>query len=512
MKPVFSVAKMVEADSKTIEKLNGFGVLLMEHAGTACFATLKKIFKEKLKNKNICIVCGKGNNGGDGLVIARQLVSYGYNPKVFILDGKLSEDCSFQLNILHNYNIEIMKLTEKNLNLLENVLKSTDILVDAILGTGLKSEVKGFYKTVIDTINKFYPKFVFSVDIPSGLSGDLGIVSQTFINANVTVTFGAYKYCHIFSPSVDKCGEVIVDRITIPDNVIEEVKPELYISELSDFTYLINSKDKNTHKGTFGHVGIIGGRRGKLGASILAGYSALKAGAGLVTILTDEKGYNSVSSYYPELMFKIAENPYSKSEIEDFVKDKQSIIIGPGLGLDSVAKNSVKFLAECYEGSVVLDADIFRLFSVNEFKKLGFAKKAVLTPHPGEMAYFCGIPTNILQSNRLQYVKEVASQLNVVCVLKGKGSLICNEGELTVYNSTGSPALSTAGSGDVLAGIIASLIAQGHPVFESAVAGVHLHGFAGDLAEEKEGRAFVSATTIVDYLKNVFLQLNAGNL
>ncbi|NPA44233.1 MAG: NAD(P)H-hydrate dehydratase [Chlorobi bacterium] len=512
MKPVFSVAKMAEADSKTISKLNGFGVLLMEHAGTACFSVLKRIFADNLNNKSICIVCGKGNNGGDGLVIARQLISYGYKPTVFILNGKLSEDCSFQLQILKNYNTEIINLNETNLDALTTTLESTDILVDAILGTGLKTEVKGFYKTVIDSINKSYSKFIFSVDIPSGLSGDFGIISDTYLSANVTVTFGAYKYCHVFSPAADKCGEVFVDRITIPNSVMEDVQPKLYISELRDFTYLTKHTSKDTHKGTFGHVGIIGGRRGKLGASVLAGYSALKSGAGLVTILTDEKGYESISSYYPELMFKIAENPYSKNEIEDFVKDKQSIIIGPGLGLDSIARSSVKFLAECYKGSVVFDADIFRLFSVNDFEKLGFEEKSVLTPHPGEMAHFCSISTKDLQLDRLKYVKEIAKQLNTVCVLKGRGSLICNKGEITFYNPTGSPAISTAGSGDVLTGIIGALLAQGFSLSESAQAGVYLHGLAGDLAEKEVGRAFVSATTIVDYLKNAFLELNIGNL
>jgi NAD(P)H-hydrate epimerase len=507
MKPVFSVAKMTKADSDTICLLNGAGTLLMEHAGTACFSVLKQIFKNRLADKKICIVCGKGNNGGDGLVIARQLISYGFNPKIFILDGKLSDDCSFQLKILNNYNIEAVVLNEDNLNILENTLTYTDILIDAILGTGLKSPVKGFYKTVLDKINNIYSNFIFAVDIPSGLSGDLGIVSDTYLTADVTVTFGAYKYCHIFIPSSDICGKVFVDRITIPNSVIESVKPDLFISELSDFSYLTCSAKKDTHKGTFGHVGIIGGRRGKLGASVLAGYSALKAGAGLVTILTDEKGYAGVSSYYPELMFKIVEKPYSKDEIKDFVKDKQSIVIGPGLGLDYIAKNSVKFLAECYKGGVVLDADIFRLFSMEEFKKLGFESNAVLTPHPGEMAYFCGISTELLQLNRLKYIKDVSTQLNTHCVLKGFGSLICNKGEYTIYNPTGSSALSTAGSGDVLAGIIASLIAQGYNVFESAKAGVYLHGLSGDLAEKEKGRAFVSATTIIDYLQKTFFRL-----
>jgi len=504
MKPVFSVDEMRYADSKTIEMLDGFGTLLMEHAGTACVNQLIQSFSKELINKNITIICGKGNNGGDGLVIARLLKAMGVNSTVFILDGSLSLDANFQLKIMKNYDVDVVTLTQSNANVLSKYLIDTDIVVDALLGTGLKNAVTGVYKTVIDIVLNNYSGYVLAVDIPSGLSGDKGIVSNSFIKANCTVTFGALKYCHVFYPSYDSCGKIIVDRITIPNSVFDEVNPKLNVVELKDLSFLKNKITPDSHKGTFGHVGILGGIAGKMGASVLAGYSALKSGAGLVTILTDKEGYNSVSSYYPELMYEISDSPKSEKAIVDFVKGKKVIAVGPGYGYGKNTKRAVKYVADNFEGTLVLDADIFHLFSLNELIELNLNERAIITPHPGEMSVLLGINTSKLQVNRYKYIVEIAQKLNMVVVLKGHGTLISNKGIKTYINPTGSSALSTAGSGDVLTGITASIVAQGYSLINSATASVYLHGLAGDLAEKKEGRAYVSATSIISKLKKAF--------
>lgn len=510
MKPVFSVDEMRQADSLTIDKLNGFGVLLMEHAGTACVNTLKKSFREELKNKNITIICGKGNNGGDGLVIARQLVSDGIGPKVYLMEGNLSKDTELQFNILSHFNVELNKLSKENIEEFEKVLRNTDILVDALLGTGLNKEVNGFYAQVIETIKVHHKNFTLAVDIPSGLSGDFGILSEIYLKADFTVTFGALKYCHVFYPSNAICGEIIVDKITIPKSVFEKVDPKLFLSEICDFEFLKKNHKIDSHKGNFGHVGIIGGVPGKLGASLLAGYSALKSGCGLVTILIDKNGYKNFSPNYPELMFEICENHYSLDSINKFIIGKNVIAIGPGFGLENEAKNAVIFLTKTFQGKIVLDADVFKLFNLEEFKELNLSKRVVITPHPGEMSSFLGIPKEQIQRNRLEITKNVAKQLDIITILKGMGTLISDRGEKTILNTTGNSALSTAGSGDVLTGIIASLIGQGYPLFDSAVAGVYLHGLAGDIANEKEGRAFVSATSIIKYLKKAYKRVLNG--
>ncbi len=511
MRSILDAGRMRKADEITINMLNNNGILLMEHAGTSCVRELKRVFGNELKNKRVICVAGKGNNGGDAIVVARQLVSMGVGVKLVLLarEGDYRGDAGFQLNIIRNYPVEIEvidKERENGIEALKGILSDADIVVEGIFGTGLTRPVSGFYKDIIDTINNDFDGFVLSVDIPSGLFADKGLDNFTHVKADLTITFGNLKPCHVLYPACKSCGKVVEDWITIPEFVFKRVGSYFNLVEMDDIPALRKGFPEDAHKGTFGHAAIFSGERGKLGASILASYAALKSGCGLSTVYLSKNDYGLVSSIYPEIMFFLADKKDDEGFISEFLENKSAVLIGQGLGIGKSEKDFVKKVLKATDIPVVLDADVFKNFNLEELSDLIDGKDAVLTPHPGEMSSLTGYSVKEVQEDRIEVAREVAKKTGAAIVLKGYQTVVVYKGKVFV-NSTGSNAMGTAGSGDVLGGVITSLLCQGYSLLDSVLLGVLCHGLAGEMAEKKIGREGVVAGDIINFISSA---LNYG--
>ncbi len=501
MKVIFNSNMMREADSITIRMLNSNGIILMEHAGTACVKALLNEFWGKLKEKRVVCFAGKGNNGGDAVVIARQLSSMGIDVKLVLLaDPKdYRGDAAFQVEIIKNYPVEVSVIKKEDIDAIlkvEKLLEQSDIVVDGIFGTGLSKPVTGFYADIIELINEF-DRFVLSVDIPSGLFADKNTIDGAHIKADLTVTFGKMKPCHVLYPASEECGKVLEDWITIPDFVVQKIGCYFHLVEREDIKDLRKNFSRDSHKGTFGHIGVISGERGKLGASMLAAFAGLKAGCGLSTVFIEEDNYPLVSSIYPEVMFFTTKVKNDEDSLNSFLEGKKAVLIGQGLGVGEYQRSLIKKVISLSKVPIVLDADVFRNFNIEQLSELLRGKKAVLTPHPGEMALFTEVDVKEVQSDRISIAKKVSLKTGAVVILKGYQTVIADK-ENVFVNTTGSNALGTAGSGDVLGGVVVSLLAQGYSLRNAAILGVAAHGLAGELAEKEYGREGVVAGNLIE--------------
>lgn len=507
MEIILNAEQMREADTRTIRGLlNGNGLLLMEHAGTACVRRLAEKFGNGLVEKPVAVLAGTGNNGGDGMVIARQLVSRGVSVTLFLCGDpeRLSPDALHQMNALYNYPVDVVRLKEPLDKDFTGRLDEFPIVVDAMLGTGINSSPRGVIGAVVKMLADHYRGFILSVDIPTGLATDRSMPPGISVQADETVTFGARKPCHLLYPAADRAGVVTLDTITIPESIVHDIGPDIFAVNGEDVLDGLPEEAADSHKGTFGHVGIIGGRRGRLGAGILAGRAALRAGCGLVTVKLDDRRYDAVAALAAELMFDLTEPALDGDVLSGFAEDKDVILVGPGFGTDEQAGESLTVLLDRVKMPMVLDADVFHLLGPDSLKKRLDKRPAVLTPHPGEMSALLGITVKDVQSDRLSVAREAARQTGAVTVLKGAGTVIAEPGGRTWINTTGNPGMGTAGSGDVLGGMIASLMARGMDPVDAAVSGVYLHGLAGDMMKEILTESCITASDLIDGIPLAF--------
>ncbi|RMF94640.1 MAG: NAD(P)H-hydrate dehydratase [Candidatus Schekmanbacteria bacterium] len=513
--PIATGSQMREVDRITIEERGIPGLVLMENAGTGVANAIKRRYSS-LKDKNITVVSGKGNNGGDGYVVARLLLDECNEMNVFVL----AEESALKGDALENYKrikeagaqIYHLKSTSEFDEEVMSILKRTDIIVDAILGTGITGEVKGFYGEVINLINDLR-KDVVSVDISSGLSSDTGKISGPAIFSNLTVTLGMAKIAHFVYPAAKYAGDLEIVDIGIPDDVIENMKFDVEVIEKEDVRKILPQREKDAHKGNFGHTVIIGGSVGKSGAVIMAAEAAMRSGAGLVTAVVP-KGINTVieANLIEAMSFPVEENKngaISKEAVDsilDFCRDKDVVAAGPGMGADKDGEVIIEALLKNLDMPLVLDADAINILSKNKEILRERKGEVILTPHPGEMGRLMGIKSSDVQKERLEVCIEAAKDFDCIVVLKGKNSIISNRGKKTFINTTGNPGMATGGSGDVLTGIIAGLLSQGVPSEYSASCGVFIHGLAGDIAAEDIGEVSLCAGDVIDYLPEAFLR------
>jgi hydroxyethylthiazole kinase-like uncharacterized protein yjeF len=439
---VLTAEQMREADRRTIQSGTPEPAL-MEHAGRAVVDVMDREFR--LKKHRIAVFCGKGNNGGDGMVVARLLKQRGVSVEIIGVDGG--------------------EITPK--------ARKASIVVDALLGTGLKGPARGRTLQLIRAINTEFPKAAkVAVDLPSGLGG-----GGECVRADLTVTFAAPKVEHYLAEgSAEAVGRLLVEDIGIP---AEFIHSDLYVSEPGDFAALFGPRKADAHKGDFGHVLVIGGAPGKMGAAAMAGLSALKAGAGLVTVACSDS-----SRLVPELM---------SQPLDNFSLERATVIaVGPGLGEN---RELLARLTTQASVPMVIDADGLNSIAGSDFSGRGV--ETILTPHPGEMARLTGEKV----IDRLATARRFAKHHNVCLVLKGHRTLIAFPDGRVWINPTGSPAMAKGGSGDILTGVIAGLVAQFPGEIETAVrAAVWLHGRAGALAAEELTDRCVLATELLDYL------------
>ncbi|SNR60068.1 NAD(P)H-hydrate dehydratase [Lutibacter flavus] len=496
---ILNSKQISEADKATISINNISSIDLMEHAATQCFNWLHS----RLQGQGIKIhvFCGIGNNGGDGLVIARHLYQHGYNVSCYIVNFSDKRTDEF----LINYN------RLKELGEWPPIIKSEkdfpkvafeDIVIDAIFGNGLTREPEGFTKKLIQYINHTRV-FTLAIDFPSGLFSDESVIDTgAVIKAGHTLTFQTPKLAFLLPENKDFVNTWEVIDIGLDENFIKNLNPKSHYITKNEIIPIYKSRNKWSHKGTYGHSLIIGGSFGKIGAVTLATRAALKIGSGLVSAYLPKCGYNILQISVPEAMVEVDND----AALEYYNFKTKATIIGIGPGMGTVEKTALGFELFIKENKLplVIDADAINLLSINKSLLKYLPKNTVLTPHPKELERLIGSWKNDFE--KLEKITDFSKDHNVIVVLKGAHTIIINEDNKYI-NSTGNPALATAGSGDVLTGLITGLIAQGYEPINAAILGVYLHGKTADLALQETSYETFTASSILDYLSDAILDI-----
>jgi hydroxyethylthiazole kinase-like uncharacterized protein yjeF len=497
---VSRVNEMRNLDRQAIEQYGIVEELLMENAGQASYFTILKEFG--VKDKYFVIFCGIGNNGGDGLVVARKIHSNGGKVTVFILGNrsKFKGAAKQNFDIVDKLQIEMLDLQDEASA--TEAVKSADAIVDAIFGTGLDREVGGKYKDVIQLINASQ-KPVFSIDIPSGVHGDTGQVMGSAVKAHYTTTFGLPKIGNLLYPGSEMGGKLYVTHISFPPAVYDF--DQLKISTNDPIPVPPRSKD--THKGNYGKLLFIAGSSNYLGAPYFAALSFLKAGGGFSFLATPENVSAFIGNKGSEIVFIPQKNTSSgtislenKQQLLQFCENVDMVVIGPGLSLNEETQTLVRELSGEFKKPLLIDGDGITAVA----NDLGTIQKrkapTILTPHVGEMARITKQKIDEIIKNKIDVLQSTTQELNATIVLKGAHSLIGYPDERVFINLSGNPGMATAGSGDVLTGTIAAMFGLGFSIDDAVRMGVFMHGFAGDLAAKDKGEDGLIAGDIMDHL------------
>lgn len=497
---ILSSTDIRKADAYTIQHEPIKSINLMERAAKTCvewFTSNPAFIPSKTR---IIIVCGLGNNGGDGLAIARLLSQKKFRIEVFII--RYSDKCSEDFLINERRLKKIKRIKIHNItssHQLESIkFYPGSIIIDAILGSGLNKPAEGLVKNVIEFINRL-GCLVVSVDIPSGMFSEENHYEkgQTIVHADYTLSFQVPKLAFMFPENEKYTGRFLILNIGLNEDFISKLDSKNYFITLDDVRRVLRPRSKFSHKGTFGHSLIVSGSYGKMGACVLASRACLSVGAGLVTAHIPKCGYAILQTVNPEVM---VETDSSEKIISDVIYTEKynSIGIGPGIGTEKETQNTLKTIIQNSKIPLVMDADALNILSENKTWLAFLPKKSILTPHPGEFKRLIGEAASDFEL--LQKQKEFSFRYNVYVVLKRAHTCItCPDGEV-YFNSTGNPGMATAGSGDVLTGIITGLLAQGYDSKQACVLGVFLHGMAGDLAAEHLSEEGVLARHIIEFI------------
>jgi NAD(P)H-hydrate epimerase len=510
-----TAAEMRELDRKAIEEVGIPSLVLMENAGRTTYQILRQEFP--VLTGPVAVVAGRGNNGGDGSVVARYLAQAGIPVALFLVAAReqVLGDAKVNLEIAARQGVEILEVKEeKDLNPLAHRLARSGLIVDALLGTGLNSEVRGLLRLVIDEINRLRPP-VLAVDIPSGLDADTGQPLGAAVQALVTVTYGWPKIGQILPPGRDFVGRLWQVDISIPPELAKEAPVEL--AEAAEMRSLLPSRPFAGHKGTFGHLVVLAGSEGKTGAAALTSTGGLRSGAGLVTLgipaslndILEVKITEAMTLPLPEAIGDRALGMKALEPLQNFLEQKTALALGPGLGTHPETQELVRHLARHLALPLVIDADgVNALAGAPELLK-DAAGPRVLTPHPGEMARFLGITPQEVQADRLGTGRKAAAATGAVVVLKGAQTLVADPRGRVSINSTGNPALAGGGTGDVLTGLIGGFLAQKLTPWDAARLGVYLHGLAADHWVAQNGpRGLIAGDLLAVFPKamNEFMQ------
>jgi len=501
-----TAAEMRELDRAAIEGRKIPSLRLMENAGNAVAREMERRFGS-LRGKTVTIVSGKGQNGGDGLVVARLLRQKGCKARVALLTAPsaLKGDAATNLKRFQRAGGRCHAIdTDANLTaVLSPLLQTSDLLVDAIFGTGLNAPVKGVAASAIDLMNASSRPIV-AIDLPSGLDADTGTVLGTAVTATLTVTLARPKRGLYLGVGPNYAGVICVADIGIPADLIATAKIPVTLLDAASIRSLLPVRHRAAHKGTFGHAGLIAGSAGKTGAAAMAAMAALRIGAGLVTVATPRSVSDVLEAKLLEAMiFPVPETEartLSKQALESlrsFAADKTALAIGPGIGTHPDTQTLVHNLLVEVNKPMVLDADGINALAGHREMLSRAGGPLVLTPHPGEMARLLGITSAEVQRDRLGVAARLAREQHVCVVLKGAGTIVAGPDGRLAVNSTGNPGMATAGTGDVLTGIITGLLAQGLSAWDAACAGVYLHGLAGDLAASEQGEMGLIAGDVI---------------
>ncbi|MCI0346044.1 MAG: NAD(P)H-hydrate dehydratase, partial [Chloroflexi bacterium] len=492
-------------------------LVLMENAGRQVVAAMESFF-EDLADRQVAVVGGKGNNGGDGFVVARTLYQRGVDVSVFVV-GQVADikgDARLNLEILGRLGVTVVEIADEGQwELHFSEISQHDVIVDALFGTGLKSGLSGIYETVIADINgSGIP--VVSIDLPSGMSADTPDLIGDCIEATITVTLGAPKVPLILPPAEQKSGEVVIADIGIPVHVLEGVEgARLELSTRDHIRTLITPRAADAHKGDFGRVLIVAGSRGKAGAAMLAAQGAMRSGGGLVTVATPRGVTAIVASYSAECMTEALDETVEGTvdfAAAEYVLGLRADVmaVGPGLGRGAAVGTFVRELVDKSEMPLVLDADALNAFADEPSALVGReGRDLIITPHPGEMARLVGCTVADVQADRLGIARDFASAHKVYVILKGHRTLIATPDGKVFVNPTGSPGMATGGTGDVLAGMVAAWLAQLLDAEAACRVAVYVHGAAGELADADEGEVSMTAGDLANHIGDAILELTA---
>jgi NAD(P)H-hydrate epimerase len=513
---------MREVDRVTIEERGVPGLILMENAGSRVYELLAHQFAP-LNRQRVVILCGKGNNGGDGLVVARCLITRGRPASLQVIllcePNQLEGDAAVNYRMLRAVDGEVTAVPDlESWQRTRGLLGSATLLVDALLGTGLQGAVRARYAEIIRDVNARVPaERIVAVDIPSGLSSDSGDPPGESIRAAHTVTFAAAKVGQIFPPAAERCGKLHVASIGTPPSVLESNPAfRLWLLERSDFAAMFQPRERSAHKGNFGHVLVVGGSRAKPGAVLMTGTATLRAGAGLVTVATAAGAAPIIVGRTPELMTEpvkeVQDGSMSAAAFrKEWLEGKTVAAVGPGIGVSSGNQGLVHRIVKEAAVPLVVDADGLTALAALEGEWETRSPLIVLTPHPGEMARLTGLTSAQVQSHRVDIAREFSVRRNVYLVLKGYRTLVATPEGKVLVNPTGTPAMATGGSGDILTGLIAGFLAQFPQARPEIVisAAVYLHGLCGELAAARLGEQSVLATDLLESLPEAIRSLRS---
>jgi len=497
---IFTAAQIKACDAYTIKAAGIHSEELMERAAGTCVSWIKEHLP---KDTLFVVLCGTGNNGGDGLAITRQLHQHGYGVKAFLLQfsKELSPDCNANMQRLRNIGKELVSVVAPDTFITD--IPPHIVLIDAILGTGLSRPITGWVASFINHINQL-PNRKIAIDTPSGLPADiLPDEDAAILKVQHTLSFQFYKRSFLHPEAAKYAGHIYILDIGLDKTFINATNTQYKTIDQADIAAIYRPRNPFAHKGTFGSVLVAGGSYGKMGAVTLCAKAALRAGAGLVTALVPGYGYHILQTAVPEVMCRTSGERVIE-KIDEWEK-MNAIGMGPGMGTDAKTIQALAAFIDTCRQPIILDADALNIIAKQPDLMAKLPKGSVLTPHPKEFSRIFGENTNTMIQT--DHARIQAMRYNINIVLKGHHTaIITAEGECW-YNMTGNAGMATGGAGDVLTGIITGLQAQGYAPHEAAILGVYLHGLAGDFAAKNLSQEALIAGDIIDYLGKAFLTL-----
>jgi NAD(P)H-hydrate epimerase len=516
---ILTALQMAEVDRLTTERYLMPSILLMENAGRSLADELAKACPG-LYDKRIVILCGRGNNGGDGFVVARYLALRGAKPSVLLLSDpeKLKGDALVNWEVARAMGLPMQILP--TLASAKQHLRKTpapDVIVDALFGTGLSKPIGPDFRPIVEWINNASSDaFVAAVDIPSGLLADSPAIPGPAVKAHLTVTFSALKLAHVVPPASDLAGKVVLVPIGSPPALLENPEYLMNLIDPAQVRKALPRRARDSHKGSFGHIYVVAGSRGKSGAALMTGLAALRSGAGLVTLWLPQSLQRSVVGKFPELMTEFL--PETGDETSDHagagkvlaqLPQADVMVLGPGVTTHPSTRKLIWELVRCSPVPVVLDADGINAFvPPAEVLRNEADQPVIITPHPGEMARLIGGKISDVQKKRLETARDCAARHHCYVILKGFQTVIATPAGELFINVTGNPGMATGGTGDILAGMVGRFVAgwkqqntrEIHSLADYLSAAVYLHGLAGDLAAEQDGMESLIATDLLTFL------------
>ena len=511
---ILNCSQMKEADRRTIEEIGIPSLVLMENAGRQTVAAIEAMYADLLE-RQVAVLCGRGNNGGDGFVVARTLLQRGVDVSVFLI-GRVADvrgDARVNLEILGRLGLTVVEVADSQAwELHFSEVSDCTLIVDAIFGTGLNAPIAGFIESVITDVNTSGIPVV-AIDLPSGLSADSPEPIGLSIEAGLTVTLAAPKLPLVLPPAETRAGDIVIADIGIPSGVLDSLDgPRVDLLTRASTRELVPPRSADSHKGDYGRVIIVAGSRGKTGAAHLAAVGALRSGAGLVTVATPDSCQAIIAAMAPEYMTEaLPENaegldPDAVDHVLEMARDV--VALGPGLGQSPGTREFIRQLVDRATMPLVIDADGLNAFAGDPERLAGReGRDVIITPHPGEMARLVGMSTDEVQASRLEIARNFAVAHRVFVVLKGHRTLVATPDEKVFINPTGNAGMATGGTGDVLTGAIAGWLAQLLDAEAACKLAVYLHGLAGDLAEADEGEVAMTSGDVAGHLGDAMLEL-----